>query len=928
MNEKQEQLAEYFRNLPDPVPIAPAAESFEEEIVPEVKPANQTTPATAGSVVEMLEKIKARQIAGIEESPNAETAFESLGPVVPISYASPKPPITDEIIEKAFRAAEKALNREEMEQEESDIMEAIIIPYKRPVLDVLDDDFSAPPPDWDFLNNFRSQIKTLLPSIGRIDVPDLTMVPYAGTGFFVGKGILMTNRHVALYFTEGVGTGSKYVTLKSGLETFFDSKYEVGSTGTGEGPKRYRIKKVLLIHPHWDMALLEVEGIDGEVPSGLALANSPPAGFPGSTMTNVIVVGYPMIDIRGNIPEQIDIFRNIFGRKRLLPGFLKDFDDVQTKWQRTLHAATHDASTLGGNSGSAIIDLMTGKVLALHFGGRYLKANYGVPMWEIAQDPKVNEAASLNFSGMPGIAAASAPVWLDAWTTVKPFSNEESTGTLETGDSTKPTEGSGTAATSGVPVNGNQGSVSETPLLPVSPDWFEQVTDAQLVEAMRRDTARTERLIRETLLKNEAEDLIGDLRQSIATGDATPEEGVFDFLLGTGKTDPSLPEIIYLHGIMGGHLATHEGIGGRIWLSPLAFIAGGVAQKLALTMDGERDLTPNQTLFPDGHIRFVYEKSARKWRMSGFVVHEFSFDWRKPLVNSADRLHLFIESLRLERPHKKFALVCHSMGGLVAALYAARHPEWSGAVTQAIFMGSPLRGSFVPVEAFLGTYPLYAKFDLVDLRADLQDYVSMSTTLPGLIDMLPDPEVFSDAAPLYERPTWLSEIAPSQAWLEQSRRVKRLIATSPLLDGANLIVSPDHPTINNIRIVDGRLSPGKADKRGDGTVPLRSAAGFGIPNVKVYRAGYGHGELPREPAVIVAVAELLKNGRCDLPPLDESIITDLNPLPVTESILGHEEGLYKIEESIVQTDLAVRMRRGIFTQRDADFMLRRNYDAL
>ena len=32
-------------------------------------------------------------------------------------------------------------------------------------------------------------------------------MPYGGTGFVVGEGLLMTNRHVAEMFTEGLGEG-------------------------------------------------------------------------------------------------------------------------------------------------------------------------------------------------------------------------------------------------------------------------------------------------------------------------------------------------------------------------------------------------------------------------------------------------------------------------------------------------------------------------------------------------------------------------------------------------------------------------------------------------------------------------------------------------------------------------------------------------
>ncbi|HEU4835071.1 MAG TPA: alpha/beta hydrolase, partial [Pyrinomonadaceae bacterium] len=379
---------------------------------------------------------------------------------------------------------------------------------------------------------------------------------------------------------------------------------------------------------------------------------------------------------------------------------------------------------------------------------------------------------------------------------------------------------------------------------------------------------------------------------------------------GGGKVDPSLPEIILLHGIMGGHLAAYGGLGGRIWLSPLAFAAGGVAGRLTLGNDGLQDLTPDQILYPDGPIRLVYEKPARKWRMQGFVVHEFSFDWRKPITNAAERLHLFIEGLRLERPAKKFALVGHSMGGCVSAVYAASHPEWASRISQAIFMGTPLRGSFAPIEAFLGTYSILPQAALVDFRNNLGQYVAMARSLPGLIDLLPDPETFPNAAPLYERATWPTDSAPAQVWLDQSRQMKRVFATSPILETARLIVSPGVPTVGDVGVVGGKLQAGRRNLPGDGTVPTRSAAG--VPALAIYRATSGHATMPREDSVIKAVRDLLTNGTCDLPPLTDAVINDVTPI---------EESITEAIEEATAADLTLRMRTGIFTQRDADFLL-------
>ncbi len=59
---------------------------------------------------------------------------------------------------------------------------------------------------------------------------------------------------------------------------------------------------------------------------------------------------------------------------------------------------THDSSTLGGNSGSAIVDVQTGRIVGLHFAGAYLKANYAAPTHELARDPRV-VGAGVNFAG-------------------------------------------------------------------------------------------------------------------------------------------------------------------------------------------------------------------------------------------------------------------------------------------------------------------------------------------------------------------------------------------------------------------------------------------------------------------------------------------------------------------------------------------------
>ena len=75
--------------------------------------------------------------------------------------------------------------------------------------------------------------------------------------------------------------------------------------------------------------------------------------------------------------------------KRLQPG-------KAVAYSTEYSAVQHDCSTLGGNSGSPVVDLETNEVIGLHFGGRYGVGNYAVPLWALAEDPLLR-LGDLNF---------------------------------------------------------------------------------------------------------------------------------------------------------------------------------------------------------------------------------------------------------------------------------------------------------------------------------------------------------------------------------------------------------------------------------------------------------------------------------------------------------------------------------------------------
>src|SRR5260221_4432272 len=87
-------------------------------------------------------------------------------------------------------------------------LEAIIIPDKRPAIDIINGDYTVSHKDWLHFNNdvpIKTNIRKAIPSIGRVELPQHPTLPYGGTGFVVGDGLLMTNRHVADIFSTWVG---------------------------------------------------------------------------------------------------------------------------------------------------------------------------------------------------------------------------------------------------------------------------------------------------------------------------------------------------------------------------------------------------------------------------------------------------------------------------------------------------------------------------------------------------------------------------------------------------------------------------------------------------------------------------------------------------------------------------------------------------
>ena len=309
-----------------------------------------------------------------------------------------------ELAHKAVRKIAQETPNERVQDAEIEALEAIVLPRERPVVFIQNGTYATLPDPWSHFADdaIRQKIVACVSAIGRVELPDNPRIPYGGTGFVVGPNLLMTNRHVAEIFTNGLG--QRGLTFRSGQTSALNFKREKGDP-EDERSAFVRVREIVMIHPFWDMALLRVESLPPGV-TPLALSILSPEELAGR---EIAVVGYPARDDRNDLALQDRIFERTYHVKRLHPGKIRVREKIRS-FENSVSAVTHDSSTLGGNSGSAIIDVLTGEIVGLHFAGIYLKANYAVPTYELARDSRVVNAG-VNFKG----SVRPTDEWAAAW---------------------------------------------------------------------------------------------------------------------------------------------------------------------------------------------------------------------------------------------------------------------------------------------------------------------------------------------------------------------------------------------------------------------------------------------------------------------------------------------------------------------------------
>lgn len=257
--------------------------------------------------------------------------------------------------------------------------EAVVILVGRPVLQVINNTYEVPiSSEWQHrLSVNRTNIEKAIPSVGRIEVKHHPQYSWLGTGWLVADEVVVTNRHVANEFAKK--KPDQTLEFRHNFRNqLMAARIDIREEFLQPDEIEFKVEKVLFISEEdgFDVAFLKVKpkSRDDEQPLPLPIKL---AASDLSSRTNVVVIGYPAKDSRSDFAEMERIFGSIYDVKRLAPG--QAFPSGQPGILK------HDCSTLGGNSGSVVLDITTGEAVGLHFAGKHLEGNFAVSAAKVAE---------------------------------------------------------------------------------------------------------------------------------------------------------------------------------------------------------------------------------------------------------------------------------------------------------------------------------------------------------------------------------------------------------------------------------------------------------------------------------------------------------------------------------------------------------------
>ncbi|NLG26625.1 MAG: alpha/beta fold hydrolase [Chloroflexi bacterium] len=359
-------------------------------------------------------------------------------------------------------------------------------------------------------------------------------------------------------------------------------------------------------------------------------------------------------------------------------------------------------------------------------------------------------------------------------------------------------------------------------------------------------------------------------------------------LLDRPAPDQPRPNTVLLPGLLGSLLSSVRGISALLWFNPTLVLEGHI-NLLELDDSGTADRSPEVEIVPTGIEKMFYLKLIIALAQAT-RLYEFPYDWRRHLEWNAQILHASIQRWSAGDADRRFTLIGHSMGGLLARTYIALYPrEAEQHIERVILIGSPLWGVPLAAGALAGAaeHP-----QIIGRLNESNDAVALLAGFPSAYQLLPaPPEYYRSELPypcdwdLYDAAAWeLPQVR--QHYLDDARRFYAMMAGADPQVELVQIAGCNQRTLT--RIQHSGLHPQEPEdphlllafsssgvEGGDGTVPLYATRGDGV---STYYVEDNHDSLPLNAKVIDAVLAIA-NGKAPTLPTEP-------PPPGTASIAG------------------------------------------
>jgi hypothetical protein len=276
------------------------------------------------------------------------------------------------------------------------------------------DKSSSPLGNWEStLDDSREHLEAAIACVGRIDDPG-TPEGYVGTGFLIQENLIVTNRHVLQAIAAR--DDKKVWRFNPGVRIDFGHEFRGrDSLAPRElrkvvfaGPDTISFPPV--VHSRLDLVLIELAPAAGRPPRTCPFDIAPDWASPGQI---VYTIGYPANPGTDYVPSLLEqLFQSTYGCKRVAPGKIEPGQVPTYAW-----TLAHDATTLGGNSGSIVVALGREQNAAgLHYGGRRgePRENWGHVLGKVLDvaDPSTGKTLlqALKGSGVVLVDRAGGPV--------------------------------------------------------------------------------------------------------------------------------------------------------------------------------------------------------------------------------------------------------------------------------------------------------------------------------------------------------------------------------------------------------------------------------------------------------------------------------------------------------------------------------------